>query len=217
MKKAVIFDLDGTLLNTIESIAYYANTTLVKYGFEPIEVSRYKILTGNGARTLMTRMLNERNCHDRELLETMLYDYNKTYDENFLYLTRPYDGIVEMLTALRKMGIKTAVISNKPHSTTAQVVAATLGGLLDIVFGNRDGVPLKPDPTAVLEIIDMLGIDKKDILYVGDTGTDMETGARAGLTTVGCKWGFRDEKELREGNACFIIDRPDELLELVKL
>ena len=216
MTKAIIFDLDGTLLNTLDSIAYYANHTLVKYGFEPIETERYKILTGQGARNLMTGMLRDRNCDDKELLEKMLYDYNKTYDDNFLYLTRPYDGVVEMLKKVREKGIKTAVISNKPHSTTAQVVEATLGGLLDIVFGNREGVPLKPDPTAILEIIDMLGIAKEDILYVGDTGTDMMAGARAGLHTVGCTWGFRDRAELENYNACSIIDNPMEILDLIK-
>lgn len=216
MTKAIIFDLDGTLLNTLDSIAYYANHTLVKYGFEPIETERYKILTGQGARNLMTGMLRDRNCDDKELLEKMLYDYNKIYDENYLYLTRPYDGIVEMLKAVREKGIKTAVISNKPHSTTAQVVEATLGGLLDIVFGNREGVPLKPDPTAILEIIDMLGVEKDEILYVGDTGTDMTAGKRAGLYTVGCTWGFRDREELIANDACALIDKPCELLGLIK-
>ena len=216
MTKAIIFDLDGTLLNTLDSIAYYANHTLVKYGFEPIETERYKILTGQGARNLMTGMLRDRNCDDKELLEKMLYDYNKIYDENYLYLTRPYDGIVEMLRTVREKGIKTAVISNKPHSTTVQVVEATLGGLLDVVFGNREGVPLKPDPTAVLEIIDMLGVSKDEILYVGDTGTDMKTGERAGLFTVGCTWGFRDEKELTDNNAKAIIHKAEDLLGLIK-
>lgn len=217
MKKAVIFDLDGTLLNTLDSIAYYANATLVKYGFEPIETERYKLLTGNGARVLMTRMLRERNCTDPELLEKMLYDYNKIYDENFLYLTRPYDGVPEMLSALREKGLKTAVISNKPHSTTSQVVSALLGSLLDVVFGGREGVPLKPDPTAVFEIMDILKVNKDDVLYVGDTGTDMETGKRAGLIRIGCTWGFRDKDELMRSGADFIIDHPSELPRLITI
>lgn len=215
MKKAVIFDLDGTLLNTLDSIAYFANKTLEKYGYGTIETEKYKKLTGNGARVLMERMLKEVHAEGYDF-EKMLHDYNKSYDDDFMYLTRPYDGILDMLGELRKKGIKTAVISNKPDSTTVQVVREMMGELTpDIVRGGREGVPLKPDPTAVLEIIEQLGVEKDDCLYVGDTATDMETGKNAGLFTVGVLWGFRDREEIEKAGAKAIVSKPAEILKLI--
>ena len=215
MKKAVIFDLDGTLLNTLDSIAYFANKTLEKYGYDTIAVEKYKKLTGNGARVLMERMLKEVHAEGYDF-EKMLNDYNKSYDDDFMYLTRPYDGILDMLGELRKKGIKTAVISNKPDSTTVQVVREMMGELTpDIVRGGREGVPLKPDPTAVLEIIEQLGVEKADCLYVGDTATDMETGKNAGLFTVGVLWGFRDREEIEKAGAKAIVSKPAEILKLI--
>lgn len=215
MKKTVIFDLDGTLLNTLDSIAYFANKTLEKYGYDTIAVEKYKKLTGNGARVLMERMLKEVHAEGYDF-EKMLNDYNKSYDDDFMYLTRPYDGILDMLGELKKKGIKTAVISNKPDSTTVQVVREMMGELTpDIVRGGREGVPLKPDPTAVLEIIEQLGVEKADCLYVGDTATDMETGKNAGLFTVGVLWGFRDREEIEKAGAKAIVSKPAEILKLI--
>lgn len=216
MKSAVIFDLDGTLSNTLNSIAYFANKTLNQYGFSSIPTERYKLLTGNGARTLVERMMAYVGCHDADILENVLKDYNKSYDDNFLFLTEPYCGIIDMLNALKHIGIKTAVISNKPHSTTVQVVSALFGSeLIDIVVGGREGIPLKPDPMAVDEVVSLLNVPKELCLYVGDTGTDMETAHNAQLSSVGVLWGFRDEAELKRFGADTIIKSPMEILKLL--
>lgn len=216
MKKAVIFDLDGTLSDTINSIAFFANSALAKYGLRTIDVERFKMFVGDGARTLVERVMAEVGCDDTNIFKKVLEDYNTTYDSDFLYLTRVYDGISELLTELKKRGVKLAVLSNKPHSTTVQVLSALFpSGTFDVFFGGRDGVPLKPNPQAVLEIIELLGVTKDECIYIGDTATDMKTAKNAELFAVGVLWGFRDEPELRGAHADVIIKEPSEILELI--
>ena len=181
MIKACIFDMDGTTVNTLDSIAYYANAALRKFNLAPIETERYKILVGNGARKLTERMIKE-SGGDAALHEPLLEYYNKTYDDGFLYLARPYDGICELLKSLKERGIKTAILSNKPNPTTVKIADSLFGsGLIDLCFGGRDGVPLKPDPTAVFEITEKLGVAPGECLYIGDTATDIETGKNSGI------------------------------------
>lgn len=211
--KAYIFDMDGTLVDSLESIAYFANKALEKFGLKTIPVERYKHLTGNGAATLVKRMIKENNG-DESLFEKVSYEYNTTYDNDFLYLTKPYDGVLEMLSKLKSQGCKTAIISNKPHSTAKKISDELFGDLIDVCFGKRDGYPVKPDPESVNEIIGILGVDKKDCIYIGDTITDMETGKNAGLYTVGVLWGFRDEDEIKSGEPQKIINHPLQILDI---
>lgn len=211
--KAYIFDMDGTLVDSLESIAYFANKALEKFGLKTIPVERYKHLAGNGAATLVKRMIKENNG-DESLFEKVSYEYNTTYDNDFLYLTKPYDGVLEMLSKLKSQGCKTAIISNKPHSTAKKISDELFGDLIDVCFGKRDGYPVKPDPESVNEIIGILGVDKKDCIYIGDTITDMETGKNAGLYTVGVLWGFRDEDEIKSGEPQKIIDHPLQILDI---
>lgn len=211
--KAYIFDMDGTLVDSLESIAYFANKALEKFGLKTIPVERYKHLAGNGAATLVKRMIKENNG-DESLFEKVSYEYNTTYDNDFLYLTKPYDGVLEMLSKLKSQGCKTAIISNKPHSTAKKISDELFGDLIDICFGKRDGYPVKPDPESVNEIIGILGVDKKDCIYIGDTITDMETGKNAGLYTVGVLWGFRDEDEIKSGEPQKIINHPLQILDI---
>lgn len=211
--KAYIFDMDGTLVDSLESIAYFANKALEKFGLKTIPVERYKHLAGNGAATLVKRMIKENNG-DESLFEKVSYEYNTTYDNDFLYLTKPYDGVLEMLSKLKSQGCKTAIISNKPHSTAKKISDELFGDLIDVCFGKRDGYPVKPDPESVNEIIEILGVDKKDCIYIGDTITDMETGKNAGLYTVGVLWGFRDEDEIKSGEPQKIINHPLQILDI---
>ena len=211
--KAYIFDMDGTLVDSLESIAYFANKSLEKFGLKTIPVERYKHLAGNGAATLVKRMIKENNG-DESLFEKVSYEYNTTYDNDFLYLTKPYDGVLEMLSKLKSQGCKTAIISNKPHSTAKKISDELFGDLIDVCFGKRDGYPVKPDPESVNEIIGILGVDKKDCIYIGDTITDMETGKNAGLYTVGVLWGFRDEDEIKSGEPQKIINHPLQILDI---
>ena len=211
-----IFDLDGTLVNSLNSIAYFANKALNKFNLDTIPTERFKMLVGNGAATLVKRMLAEVGA-DGALFEKVYPEYNTTYDNDFMYLTEPYEGIIELLNELKKRGCKTAIVSNKPHSTTKKISDQLFGELIDICYGKRDGYPVKPDPVSVNEIIKKLGAEKKDCVYCGDTIVDMETGKNAGIYTVGVLWGFRDIDEIKSGEPQMIVTHPLEILKTIDL
>ena len=216
MVKLCIFDLDGTVLDTVTTIAYYGNYALSKNSLAPIAVKEYNYFAGNGAVNLIKRMLNYHNAYTDELFQKVFADYNAAYNANTTYLTVPFEGIPEALDAIKAQGIKIAILSNKPHFATCGVINSLFGeGYFDCVCGQRDGVPLKPDPTAVYQMMDQLNVKPEDCLYIGDTGTDMETGKNAGLYTVGVLWGFRDEDELLKHGAAIIIDKPCQLLDCI--
>jgi phosphoglycolate phosphatase len=162
-------------------------------------------------------MLNARNCYNEENFNKVFKIYDDAYNSNTTYKTEIYDGVKELLDNLKEDGIKLAVMSNKPDFATKSVVYEFFGkDYFDIVLGQRDNIPIKPDPYSVNEIIDELGVSKNEVIYVGDTATDMKTGKNAGLFSVGVLWGFRDEKELRENDADLIISHPDELFKYIK-
>jgi len=216
MIKACIFDMDGTTVNTINSIKYFANNALEKFGLQGYEADDYKIMVGNGARTLVTRMV-EGKGGDAETLEKVLVEYNTTYDNDFMYLTEAYPGIIDLLKSLKAEGIKTAIVSNKPHSTAKKVSDKLFGdGLIDICRGGMEGVPLKPDPTAVFQVMEELGVKAEECLYIGDTAVDMKTGKSAGIYTIGVLWGFRSYDEMKNAGADEITDRPERIFEAAK-
>lgn len=217
MIKAVIFDLDGTLLNTINTIEYYCNTALQKYDFDSVPVDRYKHFVGNGAKLLVERAMSYTREWTDDEFEKVFKKYNELYDADTLYLTAPYDGIVDMLKSFKENGFKTAVLSNKPHFATVDVVNKIFGDdIFDIVRGGMDSIPLKPDPTAVFEIMKELNVSKEEVVFVGDTKVDIATGKNAGLFAIGVLWGFRDEAELTEAGADVIIEDAKEILNIVK-
>ncbi len=215
MIKACIFDMDGTVVNTINSIAYFANSALNAAGLPSIDVEEYKYMVGNGAKTLVERMISKVGA-DSSLFEKVYTKYTKDYDGDFLYLTEPYDGIMDMLKAIKEKGIVTTILSNKPHVTALKVSNALFSnGLIDVCYGARDGIALKPDPSGVLEILNELGLKKEECIYIGDTSTDMKTGKSAGLYTVGVLWGFRKRDELEENGADVIMSHPSELINII--
>ncbi len=215
MKKAVIFDLDGTVSNTIDTIAYFANLALEHFGYPAIETETYKVLVGNGAKVLVERMMQHVGAPKEQFNEIYTY-YVEAYDKDFMFLTRPYDGIIEMLDALKAKGIKTAVLTNKPHMTACKVIEDLFGDKILLCRGVKDDGICKPKPDGVYEIMKTLNINnKEDYLYVGDTGTDMQTGKNAGLFSVGVTWGFRKREELEQNGADAIIDAPMQLLDLI--
>jgi len=217
MIKACIFDLDGTLSDTVRTLAHFVNAEMAKHGFPQAPVEKFKYFAGNGARTLIHRTLAYHGVEDAELENTVLKNYNAAYDADFLYLCTLYDGVDEMIRALHKQGIRLAVLSNKPQPTTEKIVHAFFSAnTFTAVFGQREGVPLKPDPTAVYEILTLLNCATSECLYIGDTGVDIQTGKRAGLCTVGVLWGFRDRDELERAGASHIIQKPAELLSLLR-
>ena len=216
MIKLCIFDLDGTVLDTVHTIAYYGNYALSKHGIEPIDDDEYKYFAGNGAVNLIKRALKFRNCLTDETFQKVFADYNTAYNADTSYLTGPFDGIKETLDAMKAQGVQMAILSNKPHFATCGVITALFGeGYFDRVYGQRENVPIKPDPTAVFGIMQELNARPEECLYVGDTGTDMKTGKNAGLYTVGVTWGFRSKDELLQNGADIIIDRPIQLLDCI--
>lgn len=216
MIKLCIFDMDGTVVNTINSIAYFANNALTKYGFEKIPTDRYKTLVGNGADVLVRRMLEIVGGGEDDFADVSR-EYNTTYDSDFLYLTDAYDGVIDMLKQLKSMGVKTAILSNKPDITAKKVSDALFGDeLIDLCFGAREGKALKPEPESVLEIMNIFGAKASECLYIGDTATDIKTAKNAELFSIGVLWGFRDEAELRGAGADVLVSKPCEICEIAE-
>lgn len=214
MIKACIFDMDGTVANTINSITYFANNALTKAGLPSIDTEVYKVLVGNGAKVLVERMLETVGAGS-EYYDAVADEYNSKYNADFLYLTEPYEGIIEAMQKLHEMGIKVTILSNKPHETALKVSDALFPeGSVDICYGAREGIALKPDPQGVYELLGDLGIEKDECLYIGDTGTDMKTGKGAGLYTIGVLWGFRGREELENNGADVIISHPSEIIDI---
>lgn len=216
-KKAVIFDLDGTLSDSIASIKYCADRALAPFGYGPFAEADYKYFVGDGAENLIRRALKA--AGDSELVhfpEAMAL-YRKYFAVDCMYQVKPYDGIRELLAALKQRGLKIAVLSNKPHDQTLDVIGTLFGkNYFDVVQGQKEGVPIKPDPAGVFSILaDMGGIQPQEILYLGDTATDMKTGKSAGAFTVGALWGFRERTELEEAHADAIISEPLALLDFL--
>ena len=212
MIKLCIFDLDGTVLDTVGSIAYYANFALSKNGVEPIPEEQYKYLAGRGISNLVRGMLEYRGCYSDWLFERVFHDYDTAYNADVAYKTTIFDGMLETLDMIKARGVKLAIVSNKPDFATRTVVRALYGeGYFDFVTGQKPGGILKPDPTVVLSVMDSFGATRDECLYIGDTSTDMQTGKRAGMRTVGVLWGFRGREELEENGADVIISRPSEL------
>lgn len=215
MKKLVIFDLDGTLLNTIADLANATNYALAKNGFQGHEENKYKYFVGNGADMLIQRALPEETS--KEVFNEVKKDFISQYTTHAAVYTAPYPGIVDTLEYLEEVGVKIAVASNKPHRETEKVVAHYFPDIrFQLIFGHRTGYNPKPDPQIVYDILNELKIEKKDTLYVGDSSVDMQTAKASGLFAVGCSWGFRTREELLENGADAIIDSPQELIPLVR-
>ena len=212
--KAAIFDLDGTLLNTIDDLADAGNYALTQNGFRPHPVGPYKFFVGDGIFNLIRRALPE-GSRDEATILRVKRDFDEYYAAHSQDKTKPYDGIVDALRELKEKGVRIAIFSNKPHEHTIPVVAHYLPGIAEPIFGQREGVPVKPDPATVFEILDIWGLPKQDVCYIGDTGTDMRTGKSAGLFTIGVLWGFRTKEELEENGADILITHPNELIKLM--
>ena len=215
MKKLVIFDLDGTLLNTIEDLGHAANYALQKNGFATHTMAAYRFFVGNGVRKLIHRVLPE-DFRNSETEELVLKDFIIYYDEHCTDFTKPYNGIEELLLTLREQNVKLAVASNKYQKAVERIIEHFFGDLNFVaVEGQKDGINVKPDPSIVFSILAKAKTPKSQVLYVGDSGVDMETARRACIDSAGVTWGFRPEKELVEYYAQHIIHNPDEILNLI--
>lgn len=214
MFKVAIFDLDGTLLNTLDDLANACNYALNKFSFPTHNVEEYKKFIGNGIYKLVERAVPN-NKKDKVTVEKVLKTFSDYYNEHMIDMTKPYDGIVDILDELRAKGIKLAVVSNKKHEFTIEIVKKYFGDRFDIVFGHRENYKEKPDPTSVLEVIEKLNILKSECIYIGDSNVDILTAKNAGVKSVGVSWGFRDREELANEGANYLADNNIELLNII--
>ncbi len=214
--RAVIFDLDGTLLDSLEDLADSMNAVLARQQFPVHAVDRYRYFVGDGISELVRRVLPEQLRTDSLVAENIRW-MSAEYEQRWNKKTRPYPGIVELLAALTDADLRMAVLSNKPDPFTKIMVPALLPGWnFEPILGARPGVPVKPDPQAALEIAGQLKVEPHEIFYLGDTATDMRTATAAGMMAVGVAWGFRTVEELRQNGAQRIIHYPTDLLPLLQ-
>ena len=213
MYRCVIFDLDGTLLDTLEDLANAGNYALEQLGFRTHEIEKYKYFVGNGIPKLIQRILPAGS--DSELRDKAHRLFSEYYSAHSTDKTKPYDGICNLLSVLKADGIKTGVATNKDHDFSVKLINTFFGDTIRIVCGRKDGTPKKPDPFSVNHIMKQLEADKSGTLYVGDSNVDMETARNAGLDSCGVLWGFRTETELRESGAHHIVKTPEELYRII--
>ena len=213
--EAILFDLDGTLLDTLEDLADSMNHVLHARGLPTHEAKAYCYFVGGGAVALVRRTLPPEKQSDK-LIEDCIKEFREKYTSNWNVKTQLYDGVAEMLDALAARGVRMGVLSNKPDQFVRLCVQEYLSKWQFVaVLGQRNGIPLKPDPAGALEAARCLNAEPREVLYVGDTGTDMSTAVNAGMFPLGVLWGFRPEAELREHGAAETISRPIDLLTFI--
>ena len=213
--RAALFDLDGTLLDTLEDIASSMNAVLEAHGLPAHAVNSYRLFVGDGMEILVRRALPPGLSENADLVAACLRDMRDEYSRRCYDTSRPYPGIPEMLGGITRLGLKLAVFSNKSHDFTTGMTLRFFPGIpFSTVLGLTPDVPRKPDPAGALLIAREAGIAPADFLYLGDTSTDMVTATSAGMFAVGAAWGFRGEKELRESGASVIVNKPGEVLAL---
>ena len=211
--RAILFDLDGTLADSLADLANATNWALTQLGCATHPLERYRYFVGDGARALCARALP---TDKQNLVDEALRLMRERYDAHCFDMTQLYPGIPELISALNERRLKLAVLSNKPDVFTKRMIAHYFNpSPFAIVRGQLPDVPLKPDPTAALQIAQELGVPSAQWLYLGDTNTDMHTARAAGMHAVGVLWGFRDRKELVENGAEHIVARPEEVLDLL--
>ena len=216
MIKGAIFDLDGTLLATLESIAKSGNTMLKHFGYPPVPVKQYGVFAGNGADKLVERALIYSGDTKLTHLEEAIRVYRECFGKYCSYQVMPYDGIMAMLSELIIKKIRLGVVTNKPHVNAVRLMNEYFGDTpFTHVIGQQDGLPQKPDPAGILSVLKDWDMEPSECVYLGDSDVDMQTGNNAGCLTVGVLWGFREKAELLENGAHHTIEHPMELLELL--
>ncbi|MEE1085857.1 MAG: HAD family hydrolase [Schaedlerella sp.] len=217
MYNVCIFDLDGTLTDTLESLTVSVNKTLCEMGLSMITAQQCRVFVGNGARALLQRALEVSGDEKAERIEEAMRIYRRIFDEFCTYHVVPYEGIREMLSELKEAQVRMGVLSNKPHRQTVSVVESIFGrDVFELIQGQKDGIPRKPDPAAVLDMIKELGSVPEQSVYIGDSEVDVATGLAARMQTIGVTWGFRSQKILEEAGAEKTVDHPQEIVKLIK-
>jgi phosphoglycolate phosphatase len=213
--RALIADLDGTLLDTLQDVADSTNLALARLGLPSHDTSAYKYFVGEGRKTMALRSLPE-DRRDEATLNRLIEYINEEYTQHWMDTTRPYDGIPDMLDALASRGLRLTVLSNKPHHYTTQMIARLLPQWpFEIVRGESPETPRKPDPAGAIGIATQMHVDAAECLYIGDSGIDMQTATTAGMYGVGVLWGFRPAEELLTNGARALVEHPMDVVRLV--
>ena len=215
MIKLVIFDLDGTVCNTIDDLAASTNHALAVLGYPTHPVEAYKYFVGNGMSNLIYRALPEGHKSEEECSKAKKLMLGH-YETHFADKSAPYEGIPDLLKTLKRDGIKIAVCTNKAHYMAVEIAQKIFGGIFDAVMGQGDEYPLKPDPTSTKMLMERFDSGPEETLFVGDSGVDMQTAHSCSLNSIGVLWGFRTEKELKENGASFIAEAPTDILTIIK-
>lgn len=216
--KCCIFDLDGTIINTIHSITYTTNLVMAQFGYRELSEAEMMKIVGDGYKMQMKRSLTA--CGDTELVhyEESLPIYRELFAKHCLHELEPYEGMRELLDRMKKAGMKLIVLTNKPHERAIENVECVYGkGYFDYILGEQEGIPKKPDPTGVHMIMEKFGYEPEDCLYMGDTNTDMKTAIAAKLDAVGAVWGFRGKEELEKFSPKYMADTPLDVVRLIGL
>lgn len=217
MYKACIFDLDGTLTDTLDSLAYSVNETMREMGLPQITEEQCRLFVGNGARVLMEKTLQAAGDEKLIRLEEAMKVYSRIFDENCTYHVVPYKGVPGLLQWMKERGMKIAVLSNKPDKQAGHVVREIFGtDIFDAVQGQKEGVPRKPDPTAALLIAERLGAKPEETVYIGDSEVDAATGSAAGMRTFLVTWGFRKREDLLAAGNGELVDTAEQIKDLIK-
>lgn len=212
MKSLLIFDLDGTLLNTISDLGGACNYALEKMGYQTHPISAYNFMVGNGVRKLLERA--EPDAGPAEITALLGY-FREYYDEHCTDTTTPYPGIPELLRQLTDKGIKVAVATNKYQAAASKIISHFFPDIcFEAVFGQIEERPTKPDPSVVFAILNESPAPKKDVMFIGDSAVDIETARRACVDSIGVTWGFRPVSELRKAYADHVVSKPEEILRL---
>ncbi len=215
MIRAVIFDMDGTLTDTIEDLADAANYALGKFGFPQHNTESYKMMVGNGIPKLIERALPEEFRTDEYIgkVKERFFEY---YNLHSTDKTKKYEGMTELISELREKGIKIAVVTNKYEPAAIDILHKLYGDVFDCIAGQLDGVPTKPDPTSTFIVMNKLGVKPEECIFIGDSGVDIQTAVNSKALPIGVLWGFRGESELKENGAKHLINRPEQLLRFIK-
>ncbi len=215
MKKLYIFDLDGTLVNSLYDLADSMNFVLKKYGYPVHDAEKYKYFVGNGTMKLVERAIPE-GVRTDEKIRILHSEFSEEYTRRSVEKTRPYEGIIQLLYKLKENGCLLAVASNKPDKFSKYIVDTLFGTeIFDIVSGKKEGVPAKPAPDIVFDILSKLDVSSENALMTGDSNVDVLTAHNAGLKCIGCTWGFRGRQELIDAGADVIADDPAEIWDLI--
>lgn len=212
MINTIIFDLDGTLVDSLEDLANTVNLLLAKKGYPTFALEQYRHFVGNGVLKLIERTLPQN--HKDELM-TFKQDFDEVYSQGCLNKTQPYPGIVELLNKLKDVGYNLAIVTNKPQVHAIKIAQTLFPGYFKYVFGHSERHPKKPDPCLTNLVINLFDVKKNEVVYIGDSDVDILTAQNAKVKSIGVAWGFRGTKELAESGANYVVNQADEILEVI--